>query len=621
MNKLSLLLLLALLLLAAAAAWLATGRRGAHVPPPAVVEGPLPPAAYPADMWQQLSRLAGVEVRQASESALPAGVPWEFGAEEPEIGDPRARKGGRVRLSNVGPFPENWLAFGSPTPQFFHDTLFSSVELPLVGIHPVTQREIPGLAEAWARQGQLLWFRLDPRARYSNGRPVRAADVALGLLLRARVGAAEWGLFRQWAESLTVYGEQVLSVRLREGVALPLAAARLGLLLKPAEPGFYAEAAGDYRERYRHRVPPTTGAYTVGRVERGRMIELVRVRDWWAKDTRYRRHTCNVDAIEHHFLTSEAQAWEFFLRGRLEVMQTRNLAAWQRYVEAAADAGQPGIIAHNFCADYPMPPYGIALNAARLTDLNLRRGVMQALDMDRVVALLFRGEGERLSTFHSGYGTLSPQSTPTWRYDPAAARACFAAAGYTQAGADGMLQRADGARLRLRFSYSPSEKLSTLVSVLVQSAAACGLELVPEALPWQQWSRQVRERQHELTFWAAVAASPLPEPARFFASGAEGEDAPFALNDAGVDAALAACSGAEDEASRAAALAALDRLIHERAIWLPGWKENRVHLAAWPQVRFPNVPGCRFSTPAPYDVMEAHLYWVEEQPSPTPAAP
>ncbi len=619
MKKL-ILILLPLLLLVVLAAHLHTGRPGEAVRAETADGRPQLPVACPADMWRQLSRLPGVEWGQRCEADIPAGLPWQSGEGEPEIGDPHARKGGRVRLSNVGPFPANWLAFGSPTPQFFHYNLFTTVEMPLVGLHPVTRREIPGLAEAWAQQGRQLWFRLDPQARYSNGRPVRAADVALGLLLRARVGVGEWGSFRALAEELCVYGEHVLSVRLREGVSLPLAAAQMSALLHPAEPGFYAEAAGDYRERYRNRIPPTTGAYTVGRVERGRLVELVRVKDWWAKDKRFYRHTCNVDAIEHHFLTDEAQAWEFFLRGRLDVLQTRNLSAWQNYLDGDAAVEQGRIIPHRFAADYPMPPYGIALNAAQIPNLQLRRGIMQALDMDKAVALIFRGEAERLTTFHSGYGELSPTDTPTYAFDPAAARACFAAAGYTQAGADGILQRADGERLSLRFSCSPSEKISTLASVLVQSAAACGLELVPEPLSWQQWSTQLREGRHELTFWAGMAASPLPEPARIFASSAAvGDEAPFALRDAAVDAAITAYEQAVDDTTRAAALAALDCRVQELALWLPGWKENRVYLAAWQHVRFPDVPACRFSTPGSYEVMEAHLYWVEDDAR--PAAP
>ncbi len=619
MKKFLSILLPLLLLLALAAYWAGRGQ-GSALPPAAAEVGDGSPAAYPPRMWEELARLQGFAVSQGEEAELPPGLAWARGEGEPELGDPAARKGGRVRLSNVGPFPANWLAFDSPVPQYFHYYLFGTVEMPLVALHPATRREIPGLAEAWVRQGRTVYFCLNPKARYSNGRPVRAADVALGVLLRARVGAAEWEALRAQAESLRVLGDHVLAVTLREGNAMPLAAARLGAWLHPAEPGFYAEAGSDYRERYAQRVPPTTGAYTVGRVERGRMVELVRVRDWWAADERYYRHSANVDAIEHHFLTDEAQAWEFFLRGRLDALQTRNLAAWQRYLEGNEAVGRGDIVPYEWRADYPMPPYGIALNAARLENIDLRRGVMQALDMDAAVALIFRGEGEQLTTFHSGYGALTPTATPAYAYDPAAARACFAAAGYTQAGEDGILRRADGSRLSLRLAYTPSEKIGALAMRLVQGAAACGLELVLEPLPWQNWSAQLREGRHELTFWAAPAAEPLPEPARFFGSAACGEEAPFALKDAEMDAAIAAYEGAGDEAARAAALAEIDRLVYERAVWLPGWKENDVRLAAWAHLRFPDVPACRFSTPSPYEVLEAHLYWVDDgNPNTTPA--
>ncbi len=612
-------LLLPVLLLAALAAYLSTG--GSEEPPSPAEARTLEPAPYPPDFPQELERLgsAGVSVTQGSPEELPCSLEWREGRDEPEIGDPAARKGGRMRLCNVGPYPENWLAFGSPTLQFFHYNLFTTVDVPLVVRHPVTGREIPGLARAWAQQERTLYFRLDPRARYSNGRPVRAGDFALALVLCHRVGAREWDVLRNQLESLRLYGDHCFSVTLRQSPP-PLAASRLGAVFRPAEPGFYAEAAGDYQERYRHRVPPTTGAYTLGRAQRGRLIELVRVRDWWARDDRYRRHTCNVDFIEHHFLTDEAQAWELLLRGRLDALQTRNIVTWQQRLANEPAVEQGRLVPHDFRADYPMPPYGIVVNAQTVPDIRLRRGLMQALDMDRAVTLIFRGEGERLRTFSTGYGALTPASTPEYRYDPAAARACFAEAGYTETGADGVLRKADGTRLSLSFSYVPSEKIGTLATVLAQSAAACGVELKPDPQPWQSCAAKLRERRYELAFWATVASQPLPAPSRHFASDATGDEAPFALRDAEMDAALAAWDTAADDASRAAALAEVDRLVYDRAVWLPGWKENIVHLAAWSHVRFPDVPGCRFSTPEPFEVAEAHLYWIDPT-APTTSAP
>jgi oligopeptide transport system substrate-binding protein len=55
---------------------------------------------------------------------------------------------------------------------------------PLVRLDPATLAPVPGLAERWEiSPDQLTWiFHLDPRARWSDGRPVLAADMRRGLL-------------------------------------------------------------------------------------------------------------------------------------------------------------------------------------------------------------------------------------------------------------------------------------------------------------------------------------------------------------------------------------------------------------------------------------------------------
>lgn len=583
--------LLLLLLLLAAAAWWAT--QGEYAPEAQTAALCYEPAPYPADIDARLGRVQGMALAVRAAGELPAGLIWQDGAGEPEIGDPAAQKGGCLRVSNAGPYPANFLAFGSPAPQFFHYNLFTTVELALAARHPQTGAAIPGTAQQWAVQGDVIYFRLHPAARYSNGRPLRAADYVLGALLRAECGDAGFEQLRDAASSLESWGEDLLVLRLRRPLSVPAAAA----LLHAAEPAFYAEFGSDYRTRYADRVPPTTGAYTLGRTERGRMAELARVRDWWARELPYYRYTCNADSIEHHFLTDEAQAWEFLLRGKLDLLQTRHVSLWQQRLPELEASGLQTV---NFRADYPVPPYGIALNAEALPSVELRRGLLHAMDMDAALKLLFCGEGQRLPTFHTGYGPQTPRETPQHRYDPAAARAAFAAAGYTQAGEDGILCNAAGERLSVRFTYTPNEKTSTLAAVLAQSARRCGAELVPEPLAWQQAARQQQEGRYQLLFWA-TAAPAEPAPARFFHSRAAGYDAPFRLHDAELDALIAEY----ERTGTAPALAAVDRRVAELAVWLPGWQENRIYAAHVPKVHFP-----RHFVPALYELTETHLYWI-----------
>lgn len=566
-------------LLMTAVIWWATG---VNKPAPAGEESAACPAAYPADFAARLARVPEISLKL--NHPLPDNLIWQSGSEQPCIGHPDARKGGRVRVPNAGPFPAHFLRFGGSI-QFFHQNLQAATEIPLVARHPLSGELTAGVAEAWATAGNTVYFRLNPAAHYNNGRPVRAADYLLAVLLQAENHCAEYEALKISATSICTHGEHLLSITFHTPQPVQTAAQ----LLHPAEPGFYREFDSRYRAEYAQRIPPATGPYRVNRVERGRMLELQRLPQWWGENLPLCRHRFNADFIEYHFLTSEAQVWEFFLRGKLDALQTRNIAAWQERLRSRPDL--PTLV---YDAEYPLPPYGIALNTRTLSNIELRRGLIQAMDMDKAVQLIMRGEGQRLTTFSSGYGKLSPANTPQYRYDPAAARHCFTRAGYTEPGSDGILKKKDGTRLSVRLLYTPSEKINTLVNTLVQSAAICGAEIEPEPVPWQICRQQLQERSHQLVFWA-VPAPDTPAPALFLAPDADAESAPFALDSAEMN-----------EALQQGDLARIDSLVYKLAIWLPGWKENRVYLVHQPRIKIPASPWC-------FDALDAHLFWVQPE--------
>lgn len=551
-----------------------------------------PPAPYPSDFDEQLARMNSLKIRRYSES--PEDIPWQTSSDFPEIGSPLARKGGTLRQSNAGPYPANFLAFGSATPQFFHYNLFDKIDVPLVRKHPDTGEIIPGLANEWAQHQGMLWFKLNSSARYSNGRPVRASDFALGACLREKVGDTALSAV---AEELQIYGDSVLAVKLRKCGYMPHLKA--AMVLHPAEPSFYAEFGSNYQKHYQYRVPPTTGAYTIGHIQRGRLITLVRNKSWWAKDLPGFRYTCNADCIEYHFLTDEAQVWELFLKGKLDVLQTRNIVAWQDNM-TNADAR---IVQQRFALTYPMPPYGIALNAQALPELNLRRGLMHAMNVQHAMNIIFRGDVERLPQFGTGYRDI-PSVHSQYQYNPETARAYFHAAGYTECSPDGILARKDGTRLSIRLAYTPSDKISTFVALLVQSAADCGAEIVPEPLPWQNCSELVHKKQHHMIFWATTAGIYTPNYRQSFHSSAQGDDAPFCLNCREMDSAIEAFEAATTPTDIYHTAAAVENLIYEQAIWLPGWSENIVNIASWPHVHFPQA------TYTTYDLTDSHIFWL-----------
>ena len=574
--------------LVAAAAWWAVGTTA---PPPASSSNCTEPAAYPADFRMRLSKVRRVHLQ--SGAPLPDSLQWQRADVHAPIGSPEAKKGGRVRLSNAGPFPAHFQRFGGGAPQFFHQNLHAATEIPLLARHPCTGEITGGVAEAWARSGMTVYFRLHPKAQYNNGRPVRANDYLLSVLLQAEQHCAEFERISTVISGMHSHGDSVLSVTLRKETDLPALCAQL----HAAEPDFYSEFDSRFREKYAQRIPPATGPYRVGRLERGRMIELRRVQAWWGESLPLCRNRFNADALEYHFLTSEAQVWEFLLKGRLDALQTRNISAWQERVTNNDD-----LRTLVYDAEYPLPPYGIAANARTLPDIHLRRGLMHSMDMDGALAIMMRGEGRRLTTFSSGYGRLSPANTPQYRYDAESARACFTRAGYTASGGDGILRKPDGTRLCVQLLYTPHEKISNMVSFLAQSAKVCGVEIVPAPVPWQTCQQRLQERSHELLFWA-VPAPDKPNPKLFLDREAAPEFSPFGLESNELQDALE-----QFEASPSAEnLARVDKMVYENAIWLPGWKENRVYLAHHPHLVIPPSPWC-------YDALDAHLFWVKAAP-------
>ena len=313
-----------LLLLLCLVAWWATRNT---TPAPAYAESCSAPAAYPADFQARLARINGMKLSTAAE--LPSGLEWQDAQRHQPIGHPDARKGGTVRLPNAGPFPAHFLLFGGSV-QFFQQDLLAATEIPLVARHPHSGEATAGVAESWAVTDNTFYFKLNPRATYNNGRPVRARDYLLALLLQAEQGCSEFEALADSIAAASCQGDDILVIECRNKADI----AQLCAQLHAAEPGFYADFCSRFRETYAQRIPPATGPYKVSHVERGRSIRLERVANWWGKSLPLCRNRFNPDALEYYFLNSEAQVWEFFLKGRLDMLQTRHIATWQEQTEA-----------------------------------------------------------------------------------------------------------------------------------------------------------------------------------------------------------------------------------------------------------------------------------------------
>ena len=146
---------------------------------------------------------------------LPSDLTWKNGLEQPEIGDPAAKKGGTFRYF-ISSFPPTIRPFGPNSNNSFRGELYDNVEISLIDLHPETGEIIPGVAREWAvgKDGKTVFFRLDPDAKYNDGVPVKAIDFMWWVYIRASDNVVTpWfkQYLREQLAQFTLYGEDLIA--------------------------------------------------------------------------------------------------------------------------------------------------------------------------------------------------------------------------------------------------------------------------------------------------------------------------------------------------------------------------------------------------------------------------
>jgi len=556
---------------------------------------------------------------------IPADLVWETGLDQPEIGDPASKKGGVFRTFMPG-FPPTLRSFGENSNNSFRGELYDNIDMSLVTLHPQTMELIPGLADRWAvsQDGRTIYMHLDPEARYSDGVPVKAKDFLIYVYLRVSdniVNPYAKQYFRENLAQIAIYDDSMISVSLPE--AKPYAAATAGGL-SPSPPHFYADYGPDYTERYQWKFPPTTGAYEVKDedIVKGASITQSRVENWWAKDRKYYKYRFNADKIVHTVVRDDSKAFELFRAGELDTAILTRPEYW--YEKSEMPPVYDGYIERTtFYNQYPKVPRGLYLNSSKapLNDKNVRIGINYAMNWQKVIDVMFRGDYQRLNSFNDGYVTFSDPSIRARPYSVSEARAAFRAAGYTQEDRDGILKKPDGTRLSISASYAAIPIVDRIFAILREDAKACGLDLRLDGLEATVSYKKVMQKQHEITFTAWGITPPVPDFHQFLHStnafDEKGNPKPqtnniFVWGRPDTDRLSEQVRNARDTEALRDASWKLQNIMHDEGIFVPGYAVDFIRIGSWRWVRWPDCETTHFSPPVVYDPHEVYVYWIDD---------
>ena len=559
-----------------------------------------------------------------TEEDIPKDIEWQDGADEPEIGDPRAKKGGTLRYF-IPDYPPTLRPIGPNANSSFRGKVYDEIELSLVGLHPITQKIIPSLANEWAvsEDGRTVYYRLDPAATYSDGVKVKAKDYMFFLYIRLSDNISapfQKQYYREQFANVTVYGDHLISVTLKTPKPLmPFFAS-----LSPAAPHFYNEYGPDYAERYQWRIPPTTGAYTVKKkdIRPGRSITLSRVKDWWAKDKKFKKYTCNVDNIKYLVIAEQNKAFELFKIGEIDYFPLGQPEYWYEKMDIKPYFN--GYITKSqFYNVYPRVPRGFYLNVHQpiIKDLNVRLGISHAVNFKKVNTILFRGDGERLEHFSEGFGRYSNPDIEANKFSISKAREYFSKAGFTKQNQDGYLMNDKGKVLSVEVNWGAHPLIDSMMNLLAEEAKKAGLKLSLDKQQPTNAFRKMLQKQHVMAYSGWGVTPPFPRYYQFFHSmnafDEKGNPKPQTNNmnlyvDPELDSLTEKVRGARTEDEIEKASHRVQQIVHDQALFIPGLKTSYTRTAYWQWLKWPNTKQYEFSSPIVYIPIENYLYWIDE---------
>jgi peptide/nickel transport system substrate-binding protein len=241
-------------------------------------------------------------------------------------------------------------------------------------------------------------FRLDPRARFSDGAPVLADDVLFSWALLRDKGRPNHRLY--YSKVAKAEALDPLAVRFDFGGTqdreLPLI---LGLM--PVLPR-HAVNVSTFEETSMA-APLGSGPYRVTSVNPGANVTLSRDPDYWGRDLPVNRGQWNFDEIRLDFYRESNSQFEAFKRGLYDFRVEMEPLRWHEgYDFAAARNGE--VIRDTIKTGLPQPSEFLVFNTRRplFSDIRVRRALGLLFDFDWINRNYFFGLYGRSASFFAG---------------------------------------------------------------------------------------------------------------------------------------------------------------------------------------------------------------------------
>ncbi|MDA8775927.1 extracellular solute-binding protein [Alphaproteobacteria bacterium] len=461
-------------------------------------------------------------------------------------------------------------------------------------------------------------FTIRKQARFADGQPVTAADVAFSWELLRDKGRPNHRYYYGQVESLTTPNKHTVRFTFKPTPPdreLPLIIGLMPILPK------HIYGARDIQSASLD-LPVGSGPYEVIEVTPGAQVKFEKRADYWANALPHNRGRHNFTTIYEDYYRDEATAFGAFKAGDVDIWFENNPQRWTTgYNFPAAKDGR--VIKENISLGTPSGLRAFVMNTRRpiLADPVLRKAMNLTFDFQWINKILYGdvyrrtnsyfgntelsasgrlmsdGEADLLSrslisgsTLVAGYQSPESDGTGRDRGKRLEAMQMLEAAGYTMQGKSLMNPQGQRVQLEILVQRRSDERLALSWRRML---AGIGVDLKVRLIDSSQYQRRLENFDFDLIAYNYYASlSPGNEQAYYW--GSEAADTPGSRNyagikDFGIDAAVTALTRAETSQDFTTAARALDRALMSGHYFIPLYHNPGQWVARWHYVEHPET--------------------------------
>ena len=461
-------------------------------------------------------------------------------------------------------------------------------------------------------------FRMNPRAKWSDGEPVTAEDVVWSFEKAKEVNPNVANYYANVASAeITAPGEVTFKFSETGNRELPHIMGQLSVMPKHWWEGTGADGKPRDIAHTTLEIPVGSGPYRVKSFDAGRTVTYVRNPDYWGKDDPVNIGSNNFETIRYEYFLDDTAIFEAFKADQFDWWSENLARRWQNdYKFPAVTDGR--VVRELFENDYRGSGVLVGfipnLRKPVFQNESLRAAILNAFDFESLDKLRFFGQYDRINSFFYGTEFASsglpqgeeleilntvkdqvPASVFTTEYtnpvsgDPQKLRAnlrvaseMLKAAGYVLDG--DQLKAPDGTPVTFEILLN-GKAIEPVALPFTENLKLLGISATIRSVDAAQYVERVQKRDYDMIYFGwGQSLSPGNEQRAYWGSVSadeEGSSNHAGIADKAVDALIDKVIFADDHDTLVAATRALDRVLLAHHYAVPTYTLRHTRSARW----------------------------------------